>query len=514
MTIGQSTLAGAIGIKIYNEQMVPNTSLLKQKIGVIGTYDPAKTSMVAEELMQVLNEGDAGGKFGYGWPLHRAIKAIFQENGGCEVYAIPQAEVGAAAVGSIAFSGTATSAGAIIVRESGDIIAQVPVSVGDRAADSGAAVELEVNAHREAMCTAADTTGTVALSCKAKTTWGNHIKHTVNEYEDWPGDISAVITDMSTGTLVPDIDDALAALGTGDARNAIGLTKIVHTYGLDQATIGKVSAYNGVGNDAQGLYEDVVTRPFSCWYGDVADGSAGLVAVRAIGDANKSDRNSVVISAPTSGSHPNLIAAWACGYAARINTMRAEQPYRGGILSYAHIGSDIDRWTDTHANRDLAVNSGISTTQVENGALVLKDIVTTYHPDTIAIASNGYRQARNGYITQNILGSLRSEFMGSQWSGITLVSDKGNVSNVTSRAKARDLSDVRAALLALVDSWGATAWLFDASYTQGVIAAGNAVQLRTGGNGINFNIPLIYSATFDILDGIVTFDVSLSVFFQ
>jgi len=509
MTISDSTLAGVVGLKIYNKQLIPTTDLLSQKIGVIGTYDPAKTSVVDEVALPIYNEADAGNRFGYGWPLHEAIKAVFEENGGCEVYAIPQTEVGTAAGGDITFAGAATAAGTVYVRVANVLVASIPVAIGVAAAAIGPLVETAVNAYRDTMVTTSAVGAIVTVNSKAKTTWGNDIVMTVNEYEDLPAGVTVVVTQLTSGATLPDIDDALAALGTGDEKNSIGLTKIVHTYGLDATTISKVSVYNGIGNVAQGLYEDVVTKPFDCFYADTT--SNGLTAIRAIGDANKSDRTSVILSVPTSNSHPGVIAGWTCGACANINTVRAEQDYRGVQLSRCHVGSvGVNRWTADHANRDLAVKSGISTSQYLNGVITLKDMVTTYHPDDVSVSSNGYRRARDISITQNVLASMRSEFEDQKWQGITLVADKANVTNSSSRAKVRDLSDVRASLIALVVSWGQRAWLFDPQYTIDAIAAGSVVSLRSGGNGVNFNMPLIYSATFDIVDGTVEFDVALT----
>lgn len=513
MTISDSTLAGAVGLKFYNKQFVPTSEILEQVIAVVGTYNPAKTEVVDEVPIPIYNEADAGNRFDFGWPLHRLIKAVFEENGGCAVYAIPQTEVGTAATGSITFSGTATAAGTIYIREAGVLIASVPVAVNDAAAAIGPLVDAAMDLYRDAMTTPTAAGAAVTVDSKAKTTWGNGISITVNEFEDMPAGITAVVVDLASGATLPDIDDALAGLGSGDEKNSIGITKMVTSYGYDADTISKISVYNGLGNIAQGLYEDVITKPFVCFHADVT--ADGLTAIRAIGDANKSDRTNIILGAPTSNSHPDILAAWACGACANINIVRAEQDYRGIPLSRAHVGTtDSDRWTGTHANRELAVQSGIGTTRYKNGVLVLEDVCTMYHPDDISDGSNGFRRARDLSITQNLMNSLRSEFEGQSWQGITLVSDKSNVTNTASRAKVRDLSDVRSALIALVKSWGSRAWLFDPQHTIDAIAAGTVVSLRPGGNGINFNMPLIYSATFDIVDGTVEFDIALTIFLQ
>ena len=519
MTIGPTTLAGAVGLKIYNRQQEPATSLLPQRIAVIGSYNPAKTLVVDEVPVLILNEGDAGNRFGYGWPLHRLIKAVFEENGGCRVYAVPQTEVGTAAAGELAFTGTATSAGVLYVRAGNDLVAQLAVSIGDTAAIVGAALETLINAYTEAMITASDATGTITINSKAKTTWGNGIALTVNEYDDgsanspepMPTGISVAITDMASGATLPDIDDALDALGTGDEKNYLGITKIVHSYGLDQTTMTKVSTWNGLGNQAVGLFEDTITKPVTTWYADVT--AANLSTLVTLGGTNKSCRDQIILGVPTSNSHPCILAAWACGVAANRNITHAERSYRGLILSRAHVGTPgSDRWTKDHANRQTAVESGIATTIVKNGVVTLADVVTTYHPDDVVVSSNGYRKAEHISITQNILNSLRTTFESDSWQGMTLVLNKENVTNITSRATTRDLSDIRAELIALAKNWAATAWLFDASYTIDAIKAGTAVSLREAGNGIDFNLPLIYSGSIDVIDGTVEFDVALTVF--
>jgi hypothetical protein len=237
--------------------------------------------------------------------------------------------------------------------------------------------------------------------------------------------------------------------------------------------------------------------------GDTVAGSGGFTGVTALGDGRKeTDRTNGVIAAPGSQNHPSEIAAWALGDMAKVNSNRAEETYIDRITPF--FGGDVaDRWTDDYDNRDSAVKSGVSTTQVKNGVLTLQNMVTFYHPDSVAQSSNGYRAQRNISVIQNILFNYRLTFANEKWQGISIVADKTAVTDLTDREKARDTDDVIDDLVALAFAFAGKAWLFTAAFTIAELQQGDKVQIRAGvtgfGEGGIFNSEIQFDTSIAIL---------------
>jgi phage tail sheath gpL-like len=522
MTISASSLAAANAVSVRNVQFAPASEVLARKIVVVGTYDPTKTTVIAATPIQVLSPEDAGSRFGFGFMLHRLVKAVFAGSKGVECWCVPQAEVaGAKAAGTITIAGTATAAGTLHLYIAGDY---VPVSIasGNTAAQATTAMIAAINAITDLPVVAlvdGSTPAETDVTAKTTGTYGNEVKIRLNIFDgqELPAGITSVtIVDLTGGTGTPVMANALNGLGTGDLANANHFTDGVHGYLQDATSLTAISTYNGVGNDATGLYDKLVARPLRFLTGDIDAGSDGLAALVVIGNANKTtDRTNGIIAVPDSPNHPSEIAAIAIGVMAKTNNDRAEESYVGKLLPgviagrQVAIGAATGRWTDTYDNRDSAVKAGISPTIADSGFTVrLQNVLTFYHPASVPVGSNGYRSMRNISIVQNILNSVKTNFAQEKWQGISIVSDVNKVSNSLSKDKARSSSSVITDLVALADAFASRAWLYDAAFTKENLT----VSIRTGGIGFDSVMPVVLSGEGGILDTRVDFDTALTVF--
>jgi phage tail sheath gpL-like len=342
--------------------------------------------------------------------------------------------------------------------------------------------------------------------------WGNDISIALNIYgEESPDGLSAVVVNMSGGAGTPDIQDALDGMGTGDGANEDFFTDVINGYGKVTSTLDAIATYVGLGNTLIGLYSELVARPFRSLTGDVVAGSAGLTAISAIGNARKTDRANGIISVPDSKSHPEEIAAQAMGIMARINNNRAEEHYVDQILVGIHPGDKgSNRWTSEYSNRDTAVKAGISPTLVKSGVVVLQNVVSFYHPDSVPIVSNGYRSMRNISIIQNVLNSIKTTFEATKWQGISIVDDVVKVTNPTDRLLSRDIDDVRSDLVVLVRAWEGNAWIYQGQFTIDRLKIAGAISVRAGTNGFDSIVPVIFSGEGLILNALVQFDTSIA----
>lgn len=516
MPLSQSSLAAVVGAAVENVQFQSEANVLPRKIVIVGTYDPAETAVVDEVPVLVTSPADVGDQFGFGFMAHRLAKKAYLGSQGVETWIQPQAEAGgaAASTGDITFSGTATEAGTIYLYIAGDLV-QATVANGDAFGAVATAVETAMAADPDLPVTGVATLGAVDMTSKTKGPWGDDISITLNEgfQEALPAGITAVITGMTGGSGVPTIKDALDGLGTGDDANEKNFTDFIHGYGQDTTSLNSIRDYVGAGNDFWGLYKKTVARPFRSLVGDVTAGSGGLSALVTLGDGRKTDRANGVIAVPGSPNHPEEIAALALGIMARLNNDRAEEHYIGKILTGIWPGALADRWTSDYDSRDTAVKAGVSPTTISGGSVLMSNVLTFYHPDSVADSSNGYRSQRNISILQNILNTVKTNFEQEKWLGTSIVGDVAKVSNATSRLKARDVNAVLDDVVALVNGFEGNAWIYTAAWTLAKIQAnvGNYIEIRAGGLGFNVIIPVLLSGEAGIFDNLIQFDTSLAV---
>jgi phage tail sheath gpL-like len=515
MTLSASSIAAAVGASVKNVQFQSTAETLPRKVLVIGTYDPLKTLVVPNVVDLCTGPGDAAGKYGRGSMLHRLVNAVYKGSGGVEMYVVPQEEVDdpVQAAGSISFAGSMiTAAGTLYLYISSDQVA-VPLAVADDPAAIAAKVVAKITANADLSVTSVVDGNAADITAKMAGPYGNSIKLSFNEgfQEKYPEGLTAVVTDMTGGTGIPDIQNALDALGTGDNVNNIGVTDVVHGYGLDSTTLDALSTWNGAGNEALGCYDKLVARPVRCLHGDIVSGSGGLSALQALGDGRVLDRTNGVVAVPGSCSHPAEIAAVALGIMARLNNNRASESYVGKLLPGVYPGANANNWCNDYDNRNTAVEAGVSPTLVVGRTVVLQNVVTFYHPDSITKSSNGYRSMRNVSIIQNLLAAVQDNFRGEKWQGISIVSDTAKVTNVIDRQKARDLDAVMDDLIALATAFETHAWTFSAAFTIDRLKAGGYISVRAGGLGFDIVLPVMLSGEGGIIDTEVQFDTNISI---
>ncbi len=509
MTITPSSLAAINGVGVRNEQFAVSAEVIAQKNVIIGTVDPLKeASLDLNEPIRIFSAEQAGALTGFGFMLHRLARAAFK-GGKVETWIIPQAETGSAATGEFAITGPATAAGVLSGYIANELVT-VNVANADSADALGEALADAISLNDELPVTAVNVAGTVTITSKSTGPWGDDISLAVNlgSTDALPAGVSVVITEMSGGAGVPDIQAALDSLGTGDGQNEKFFTNVIHGYGWDTGTLDDLSNYNGAGNTFIGNYKKEVARPFRSLIGDVNAGlEYGLSDLLDAADLRRLDRTNGVIAVPGSYSHPQEIAAQAIGLIAVTNSIRAEEGYIDKVLTGVSIGAIADRWTNDYDNRDQAVKGGVGTTLVKNGVVTLQNVITFYRPEDVAPESNGYIRGRNISICQNMLFNFRSNFERDKWKGITIVEDVTAVANVTSRQKARDVDSVIDDLLALADQFAANAWIYSAEYTKNNLS----VTLRPGLSGFDITFPVILSGEGGIYNSEIVFDTSIAV---
>ncbi len=150
--------------------------------------------------------------------LERMIIKLRENNGFDDVWFVSVPEVtGTAASGSIQVTAGATAAGVIYIYVAGQRVA-VPVASSDTANDIATKIDVAITAALDLPVTSSVSTDTVTLTAKWKGVTGNDIDIRINYLgtlgaEALPAGVALTITPMASGTGVPDLTAAFAALG-------------------------------------------------------------------------------------------------------------------------------------------------------------------------------------------------------------------------------------------------------------------------------------------------------------
>lgn len=514
--IDSASLAAAVGVAPKIVQFGETGGNVIIKVNQIGTYDPAKTSVVDEEAVQMLNAAQSGDIFGFGWPLHRQAIAHFRgSNGAGELWQTPQSETGTAADGEIAWTGTTTEPGLISLRIGNELYAiDIPTGSDPEAVSDLVVAFVNSKANTPVIAAKTAVTFETTFTAKGKGLVGNDITITLNTdtkaspAEKLPAGLTVVITAMANGAGTPDIQDALDGMGTGDDANQGNFTFVGHGYGLVTSELDKIGIYVGLGDTFNGTYSKLVNKPFRSINVDTTPGASGLTDLFVITNARLEDRANVAIGMPDEDEIPTELAAEATGIIARLAQSVPGQNYTGEPLqSVGRRSTSVNRWTKDYTNgRDIAVKTGVSPTRVVSEQLRLQNVVTFFRPANIPTASNGYRSVVAFVVEKNITNDLESFFKGSDWQGKLIVADSSKVTDFDAQKKVIDRLDVVAALNARANFHEKMGWIFSASY----VKKHSTVSLRAGGTGfdIDYNHQLPGEAQiFNIQSG---FDINIS----
>lgn len=451
--------------------------LLPQQVAIIGQGNTASTyDLVPTRLTSALQ---AAQKYGFGSPIHLAAKQLLPLSGdglgsvGCWVYPLEDAGTGVTAAGAIAASGTQTGTGLLTVYINNQAAATVSAADGDTAAQILAKTKTAIDSVLDMPVL----TGTIAVdSLPVTAKWagasGNDVKITIEADDDI--DFTFTITQLTGGANNPDVDDALALIGSR------WITMIVNCMELaDTTTLDKYEAY-GIGR-----WNAMVKKPLVV----ITGANSAYATYSAISDARKADRINAVIPVIASKNLPFEIAARAVSrIAVTANNLPANnyKEYLDGI----DVGDETLALTDIE--RDISVKAGASTTITENGKVKLNDTVTFYHPEGNPLPE--YRYICDIVKLMNIVYNIDIIFISPEWTGVPLVSDD---TIVTRNRTAKKPKDARVTLGNLADSLASYALISDPEFTREnlVVAIDNTNPKR-----LNMDFPVKLSGNVEIKD--------------
>jgi phage tail sheath gpL-like len=522
MPLDSTTEVAVVGSAAVNTQFAPVAANIPARILVIANYDPAKTAIVQNTVYSVLSPEQAGDLFGFGFQAHRLVRAAWKGSQGVPMYVMPVDDdaAGVQGAGEIDYTGTTSaSAGNVYFYIAGELV-QIPVAKGDDATTVGDTTVTKITNDTNLPVTASNLAGVVTITAKDSNIDTNDISLTVNQIlgQETAEGVTLAITDMAAGAgiMLNDMATALNALGTGDQQNQDYYTEIIHGWSVQTAVLDDLSEYNGEGNDKVGNWSATVHRPFRTLSGDVATGSSGLTAAKALGNGRKTlDRTNGLISVPGSPNHPAEIAATVLGYMARFNQEDPNRTMNGVALSGVLPGKGDDDWTKDVDSRNDAVKAGVSPTYVTGGAVEALNVLTFYHPDSVTSSSNGYKSQFSISKVRNITHNNWANFNRQDWKQVTVVADKATVTDPAAKLKVRDTKDVQGELIALAEAYAAKGWLYTDTFTiERIQNDPTLVVLRVGTDGWTITFPALISGEGNVFDQTTIFDTSVTILNQ
>jgi phage tail sheath gpL-like len=304
---------------------------------------------------------------------------------------------------------------------------QFVVSVGDTADDIIVAIVIAINGTLAMPVIASDGITQVVLEAKWDGESGNDIHVEITGTTNTSATFT--IGQPAGGLVNPDVSDALTQMGN------IWETLVLNCFNKsDTTTLDLFSSFG------EGRWGSLVKKPVVVFTGDdeitVADATT-------IPEARKTDRVNSQFVAPGSVNLPLVIAARQLARLAVVAENNPPTGYNGQVADTLTPGTDGQQWD--YLERDEAYKKGSSTTTIENGLLVLGDILTFYHPDGDELPA--YNKVVTIVKLQTIIYNLDLIFEAPEWRAAPLIPDGQHTVNPLARTP----SSAKAEIDVLID---------------------------------------------------------------
>lgn len=440
--IDASAVARVVGIKTEFKDLRGGILFLPQRISVIGQGNSA--AVYDTTKLQVTSATQAAQTYGFGSPIHQAVKQLLPSNGDgvgtipVTIYPLEDDVSGVAATGDIGATGTASESGVVYVKVNNIRSEAIVITSGEAGTDLEDRITDAINAVLDMPVTAvADGVGNTSdLTSKWEGTSANDI-HV--EIEGAVAGITFAITQPVGGLVNPNIDAALAQVGNVWETMVLNCLDIA-----DTTTLGKYSTFG------EGRWGAIVRKPLVVFTGTT---EASVTTAIAIPDARKTDRTNVQLPAPGSNDLPFVVAARQLARIAKVANNNPPRDYGGQDATGLTPGADGVQWD--YPTRDQAVKGGSSTIEVKDGVVNVSDVVTFYHPT--GDPTPAYRYVTDIVKLQNIIFNLDLIFANEDWDGAPLIPDDQPTTN-------RDAKKPRTAVAeigSMLDSLGLNAIISD-----------------------------------------------------
>lgn len=378
--VGTELISKVVGYEIDKGNFSNTTPNLPQSIAIVGEANSSNQLGLTTDPVVVTSAKQAGELFGYGSPIHIAMRILRPNSGsgvgGTPTVVYPQLEaVGATAKSvDISYTGTATANTThtlfIAGRSTLDGVSyDINIVTGDTPTIIHGKISDAVNAVLGCPMFASDTATEATLTAK----WAGLTSQGITVEIETDGSLSGVsfgITEVTTGIGTPSIGASLNMFENN------WHTIVLNTYGTVSSIMSALEQFNGipVSGAPTGRYSGIIMKPFIAITGSVAEDPSSVTD-------NRQEQVTIAIApAPLSLG----LAMEAAANATYLYAIQAQNNPHLDISgqSYPDMPTpQIIGAMNVYQNRDTIVKKGCSTVQLISGKYQVADFVTTYHPD-------------------------------------------------------------------------------------------------------------------------------------
>ncbi|MDR0675949.1 MAG: hypothetical protein LBF97_02790 [Elusimicrobiota bacterium] len=439
--IPSNIIASKVAIEVNAKNSSLGSSIIPEKILIIGQYDNSKVVENYKPFEVVGGLQEVKNRYGYGSMLAIMAEKVFANAGTTiPVYisAVPDSSSGVKASGSIEMTGTITKAGVYYFYFAGQRVA-VSVTKNMTATEQAAAIANAINANLDLPVSAISEDGEVIITAKWKGATGNYITIIQNllgleEENASPEGASVVISAMSSGATNPDITNCFDSLG-----GSTWWTVLVNPY-TDTANLTILE------ENAERLADPLVKRMVN----SISATTLGLVEAQNLASSRNSRFNTIVHVA-NSPSLPFEVASAVAGVVANSAQVDPARPFKNLVLNGILAGESL-----TYSQIDNSEKKGLAETDImSDGRVKIYDLVTTYKTNNAGANDDAYRYTVTISNIQAKIYSIDNMFSSEPFVRAKIIDD--NMS--TSQSYAVSPKIVKGYILSLIDDlWIANAW--------------------------------------------------------
>lgn len=401
MPISYNSIPSSLRLPLFWAEVDPSqagTFQNYQRALVLGFKNTAGV-MPADTLERIASRDGVRVRAGRGSQLALMAEAWFKNNLFDEVWfmGIDAPSAGTAATGTIEVTAAATASGVINLYIAGQKVA-VNITAGDTVGTIATAIKNACDAAVDLPVTATVDTATVTLTARHKGTDGNFIdiRHSYLGSlggEVLPTGVAMTITAMASGAGVPDLTDALAALGDQEFDTVV----IPWT---DTTTLNAVDAeWDHVGDNGRWSWMRQI-------YGHVYTAKDGTVgALQSFGAA----RNGAHVTCWGYNGSPTPFWERAAMYAAQAHRAILNDPARPlHTLPLNGMMPAVPETRFTKGEKNSLAWDGISVAkETDDGRVQIETSFTMYQKNTHGLDDNAFLKVQTLATLAYVLRSLR-----------------------------------------------------------------------------------------------------------
>lgn len=383
--VGLDRISRVSGYNVKRGVFNNDTQNLPQLIAVFGEANTANQSGLTVAKREVTSAVEAAELYGYGSPIHSIMRVLRPTNGSDGVGGIPTivfpqiSDAGASAttrVWNVTGTATANATHKIIVNGRTSLDYQeysFSVAIGDTATVVAGKIKDAVNGVLSAPCSGANIAGVVTFTSKWEGATSAELSISLS-YEGNAAGVSYAQTSSTDGAGSVSLVDSLSQFGDD------WYTMVVNPYGEDY--LATFEAFNGVPNDTAptGRYSGLIYKPFCAYFGSTLSDKDDLATITD--DSGRVGQvTNVLCPAPNSLGFTWEAAANVVSLASVVFQNNPNLDVNNLAYPDMPVPSSLDSGDfKDYNNRDFLVKKGCSTVILKNGAFVIQDLVTTYHP--------------------------------------------------------------------------------------------------------------------------------------